>query len=158
MHDIVEFESLRCRLSTRKQWSGVLKDFHSGDCFKKTCVFVARKRLFTCTQKTKTGLEKIVSGSPGQVAYLPHGQGCQQVISKGLFTWRWGTPDRWGNKWQVRIIWTGRLPHLPGVPHRQINGPKPSHSLRRTKSGPQQARCESFLAESKNKLEFKIFF
>ena len=21
--------------------------------------------------------------------------------SKGLFTWRWGTPDRWGNMWRV---------------------------------------------------------
>ena len=129
-----------------------------GIVLKRPAFFDARKRLFTFTQKTKTGLEKMVSGSPGQVAYLPHGQGSQQVISKGLFTWKWGTPDRWGNMWQVRIIWTGGLPHLPGVPHRQVNRPKPSHSLRRTKSGPQQARCESCLAESKNKLEFKIFF
>ena len=81
MHDIVEFESLRCRLSIRKQWSGVLKDFHSGDCFKKTFAFDARERLSTCTQKAKTGIEKIPSGGPVQVAYLPNGQGSEQVTS-----------------------------------------------------------------------------
>ena len=52
------------------------------------------------------------------------------MISKGLFTWRWGTLGRWGNppvhinsyhvsaiKLIWEIIWTGRLPHLSGLPH-----------------------------------------
>ena len=60
---------------------------------------------------------------------------------KGLFTWRWATPDRWVNMWLVltyhvkvvklewEIIWTGgwpylsRLPHLTGAPHLLINRP-----------------------------------
>ena len=47
MHDIVEFESLRCRLSTRKWWSGVFKDLHSADCFiNKNPVFVMPKKGF----------------------------------------------------------------------------------------------------------------
>ena len=81
MSDIVVFENLRCRSSTRKWWSGVLKDLHSADCFKKTFAFDARERLSTCTQKAKTGLEKIPSGGPVQVAYLPNGQGSEQVTS-----------------------------------------------------------------------------
>ena len=83
MSDIVVFENLRCRPSTRKWWSGVLKDLHSADCFilKKPCVCDAQKRLFTRTQKNKTGLENIPFGGPGQVAYLPNGQGSQQLTS-----------------------------------------------------------------------------
>ena len=48
---------------------------------KKTCVCDAQKRPFTCTQKAKTGLENIPSSGPGQVAYLPNGQGSEQVTS-----------------------------------------------------------------------------
>ena len=47
-----------------------------------------------------------------------------EINSEGLFTWRWGTPDRSGNMWWVtppiyhinviklkwEIIWTGGLP------------------------------------------------
>ena len=49
-------------------------------------------------------------------------------MHKGLFTWRWGTPDSLGNmwritpppyhvnviklKWEISGIWTGGLPHL----------------------------------------------
>jgi len=61
---------------------------------------------------------------------------------KGLFTWSWGTPGRWGNmlrvtptyhvrviKWKWEITCTGGLPHLsglphlPGVPHLHVNRP-----------------------------------
>ena len=59
----------------------------------------------------------------------------------GLFTWRWGTPGRWGNMWQVtppsckrdqikmrdyvdrRVTHQSGLPHLPGVPHPHVNRP-----------------------------------
>ena len=83
MYEIVEFENPRCRPSTRKRWSRVLKDRHTRDCFikKKTCVCDAQKRPFTCTQKAKTGLEKIPSGGLGQVTYLPNEQGSEQVTS-----------------------------------------------------------------------------
>ena len=47
MSDIVVFENLRCRPSTRKWWSGGLKDLHSADCFiKKNPVFVMPKKGF----------------------------------------------------------------------------------------------------------------
>ena len=66
-------------------------------------------------------------------------------LYKGLFTWRWGTPERrtWrlpgladratrlggsphlsGKRDQIKkleIIWTSGLPHLPGVPHLHVN-------------------------------------
>ena len=59
----------------------------------------------------------------------------------GLFTWRWGTPDRWGNmrgslhlsckrdKIKMRdyvdrwVTHQSGLPHLPGVPHLHVNRP-----------------------------------
>ena len=67
--------------------------------------------------------------------------GPQRSHAGPLFTWRWGTSDRWGNtaghpayhvnviklKWE--IIWTGGLshlsglPHLPGVPHLHVDRP-----------------------------------
>ena len=44
---------------------------------KKTLCLWCLKKAFTRTQKDKTGLENIPSGGPGQVAYLPNGQGSQ---------------------------------------------------------------------------------
>jgi len=78
---------------------------------------------------------------------------CKRDQIKDLFTWRLGSPRRWGNPltWVTRlsilslvfiwwrlhdrwvttweIIWTGGLPHLsvlphlPGVPHHHVNRP-----------------------------------
>ena len=56
--------------------------------------------------------------------------------TKGLFTWRWGTPGRWDNMWRVmckhdhikmrdymdrQVTYLSGLPHLPWVPHLHVN-------------------------------------
>ena len=84
-------------------------------------------------------------------------------VSKGLFTWRWWTPERWGNMWRVtppykviklkwEIIWTGGLPHLsglprlPGVPHLHVNRPLTKHDKTSNNwhySGPRSVYCRS---------------
>ena len=52
MYKIVEFENPRCRPSTRKRWSRVLKDRHTRDCFiKKNAVFVMPKKGFLHVHK-----------------------------------------------------------------------------------------------------------
>ena len=54
MYDIIVFENLLFRPSTRKREAGVLKDVHSGDRFPKPAFFICLKTQFTCGGKAKT--------------------------------------------------------------------------------------------------------
>ena len=59
---------------------------------------------FNFVQRHFLNLDKIMSR--GCVADLD--QFCAKVITLGLFTWRWETPERWENMWRVMRDYTDR--------------------------------------------------
>lgn len=54
MCDIIVFEKLLFRPSTRKREAGVLRNVHSGDRFRKPAFFICLKTQFTSGRKAKT--------------------------------------------------------------------------------------------------------